>query len=462
MLQTLRNYRRLVIAMLALQAVVIYVRVHKSSLFSDDFLNFAIFDESGLTIGYLLKDVFGQVAPGYRLVQGIVFRLFGPSFIATATIIAALSITSSALLAGIARRLGAGNPAIAAGLLIFIGLPQFTQTQQWWAAAVHTIFSLTAILAAGYCLAGSHRHRIALGTFWFGVALCFTAKVVCSPVVLAAIVFYRQWRLVPEFTPALRETVRAIVPVAVLTALYMAGLAAFGPHLGNPHPSASLLATYIWTNLAKATIGASFGLDAWGFDLPGWVPALGMLLFAGWSIRKDRGLASIWAATLIYVLASAAIIGWNRAGTFPDAGATLRYGVEGATFLVLSLMLGISSLHLGRLATFVTLLIAALALINTQAHLRNRVLIAYPIDETRSYIRHLKVSLRQLKGQRDVVVLEGTVPESIMPAWMAPFGDVSRLLHLYSPLPVADRTKATHELMPDGSIRPIVTGQAPR
>ncbi|SEW16669.1 hypothetical protein SAMN04515660_2725 [Luteibacter sp. 329MFSha] len=447
--------------MLALQAVVIYVRVHKSSLFSDDFLNFAIFDESGLTISYLLRDVFGQVAPGYRLVQGIVFRLFGPSFIATATIIAALSMTCSALLAGIARRLGASNPAIAAGLLIFIGLPQFTQTQQWWAAAVHTIFSLTAILAASYCLAGSHRHRIALGTFWFGIALGFTAKVVCSPVILAAIAFYREWRVVREFVPALREALRAIVPVAALTALYMVGLAVFGPQLGNAHPSASLLATYVWTNLVKATIGASFGLDAWGFDLPGWVSALGMILFAGWSIQKDRGLALLWGATLIYVLASAAIIGWNRAGTFPDAGATLRYGVEGATFLVLGLMLGISSLQLGRAAIFVTLLIATLVLINTQAHLRNRVLIAYPIDETRSYIRHLKASLRQLKGRRDVVILQGTVPESIMPAWMAPFGDVSRLLHLYSPLPVADRAKATHELMRDGSIRPITAGQAP-
>jgi hypothetical protein len=460
MIQIDTTRRRLLAALVLLQAILIYVRVRKSSLFSDDFLNFEIFKEQGFTISYLFRDVFGQVAPGYRLAQGVVLDLFGASYLATATIIAALSITSTLLVAGIASRLGAKNWAIGAGLLVFIGLPQFAQTQQWWAAAVHTIFSLTSILACTYSLAGKSKRRVLIASVWYAVALCFTAKVVCSPVIFAAVVFYREMLEDENGGRALRTTAIELVPIAMLTALYLAGLSLLGPHLGNPHPTPSVLGQYLWDHLSSGVVAGALGADSWGLDLPRWIPLLALIVFAvATSIRK-KNVVWLWLATLTYIIASGAIIAWNRAGLIPDAGATLRYGVEGASFTVLTAIVAGSAPSVRRGAKLASVVFGLLVLVNVQAHLRSHVLITYPIRETRTYLGHLKSSVKELEGRSDVVVLEGTLPDFVMPSWMMPFGTVSRFLPLYSKLPVGDAAHATHELGTDGVVRPRLA-QAP-
>lgn len=451
-----KRHRKWVVVLAVLQAVLIYVRVHKSTLFSDDFLNFELYDERGFNLRYLFLDVFGQIAPGYRAVQALTFELFGPNFAAAATIIGCVSVACTILLAGLWERLGASGWAIICGLLIFIGLPQFTQTQQWWAAAVHTIFSLAAILVSLYCIAGTSRNRIVIACFWYGVALCFTAKVVCSPVIIGAVVYFQKSRANGgDIKKALWEACCTLVPFAVLTAVYLAGVALYGPNIHNPKPSGALLAHYIWENVATGTVAATFGMDAWGLGIPSIVPVLGVIALAGISIYKSRRISVLWAASLTYMLAAAVIIGLNRAGTFPDAGATLRYGVEGSTFLVLTCVMAISSFSVPKAGQAIAVALGILTLINVQAHLRNRVLIAYPIAETRHFLKNLKGSLAKLDGERDVVIQNGMLPGSIMPSWMGSAGEIKRFLHLFSNIEVGDARYATHRLDTDGTIRPI-------
>lgn len=457
MIQTDTTRRRLLIGLVLLQALLIWIRIRKSSLFSDDFLNFEIFKERGFTVGYLFQDVFGQIAPGYRLVQGLVLDLFGPSYLATATIVGTLSIGCTLLLAGTASRLGAKNWAISAGLLVFIGLPQFAQTQQWWAASVHTIFSLTAILASAYCLSGKSRWRLTIASIWYAIALCFTAKVVCAPVILAAIVFYREMLNGNNGRHAFRITVIELLPIATLTVLYLAGLALFAPHLGNPHPTTAVLGQYLWDHLSSGVVAGAIGADSWGLDLPRWIPLLALTAFAVATSLRRKSVAWLWLATLTYIVASGAIIAWNRAGLIPDAGATLRYGVEGASFTILAAIVAGSTPGARSGVRSASIAFGLLVLLNVQAHIRGQILITYPIRETRTYLRHLRDSLREFEGKSDVVVLEGPLPDFVMPSWMMPFGTVSRFLPLYSKLPVGDAAHATHELGADGIVRPRTT-----
>src|ERR1700754_4447990 len=144
--QFIRRKEAWIVLALLVHAAVFYSRVQTSWLFADDFLNVQLSRQNGFTLRFLFQDVFGQVAPGYRIVQLLFDDLFGPSFAWAMIIVGALSISCTYALIRVSDALGARSWAIATGVILFIALPQFTHVQQWWAAAVHTIFSFTFIM----------------------------------------------------------------------------------------------------------------------------------------------------------------------------------------------------------------------------------------------------------------------------------------------------------------------------
>jgi len=447
--------RVIVPALVAIQVVLFYVRVQKSSLFSDDFLNFELYREHGFTLRYLLLSVFGQMAPGFRAVQAFVLEVFGPSYAATATIIGVLSVASTCLLAGIASRLGAAPWAIGAGLLIFIGLPQYAQAQQWWAAAVHTIFSITAILAAGYCLAGSSRWRVAIATVWYAVGLTFTGKVICAPIMFAAIVLFRELQARNDLRASIRTTLMSLLPFAVLSVAYLVAYSLTGPYGATPRPSGGVLTRFVWEHVSSGVIASSLGADGLGLDLPRWIPTAALVALAVVTSWMHPQVTVLWVGALVYAVAAGALIGFNRAGLIPQGGGTPRYCVEEATLLMLAVSVAISIPFATRRTQIAAVIAGLLVLVNVQAHLGSRFLTPYPIDETRSYVRQLRASLRELGNRGDVVVLQGNVPDFVVPAWIKPYDEISRFIPIFNPrIKTGDAASATHELGSDGTLRP--------
>lgn len=444
----------IVLALLA-HAALFYSRVHTSWLFADDFLNVQLSRQNGFTLRFLLQDVFGQVAPGYRVVQLVFDDLFGPSFAWAMVIIGILSVSCTYALIRISDALGARPWAIATGVILFIGLPQFTHLQQWWAAAVHTIFSFTFIMWALVLATTARRDRAIWMALLYACALTFTAKTVCAPAIIAAVVYLRQRRdgVLPK--TAILATATELIPIFILTALYLAIVKWIGPASYPPRPSPHDLWKFVRIMVSDTTVGATFGVGkALGLRAPAWITVVAMVVLATTAIRRNKDLGALWIAVLVYVSVAAILIGLNRAVAIPDLAKALRYAAEGAAFLVLAIILSLSALPSTAMMRVGSIAIAVLAAINVQMHRAEAT--AYPwAQQVKEYVHNLEVTSHELERQPGVYVLEAHVPPVIMLEWMGEYTLVSKFLPIYSSLPVAGADKANYELTQDGRIIPL-------
>ncbi|WP_369930794.1 hypothetical protein [Xanthomonas sp. NCPPB 2632] len=437
---------------LLIHALLFYVRVRESWLFADDFLNIQLSRQNGFSLHFLFQDVFGQVAPGYRAVQLLFDELFGPSFVWAMIIVGVLSVSCTYALIRVSQALGARPWCIVAGVILFISLPQFTHVQQWWAAAVHTIFSFAFIMWALVAATSSWKGRIASVPLLYGCALAFTAKTVCAPAIIGAVIYLRQRREGKSVAHAIAGTIKEMVPVIVLTAIYLLIVKWIGPTGYPPRPSPHELWEFVSVMVGDTTIGATFGIGrAFGLH---WTSALPMIVIAATAlvaIRANRDLLILWLALVAYVVIAAILIGLNRAVYIPDLAKALRYAAEGSAFLVLTLIMSISAIPLTKPAQATIVAIACIIAINVQVHSSEAT--AYPwAKQVKDYIGNLRRSSRDLEGRPGVYVLEDTVPNVIMLDWMGKYRLVSNFLPIYSPLEVAGPDKANYELMQDGEI----------
>lgn len=435
----MKNSRLLIAGILALQALVAWSRVHTSAFFLDDFLNFELFREyGGITLRYLVRDVFGQVAPGYRFVQGAFFDLFGMRYGYAMTILIGLSMLSTWLMYVILRRFGCSDWTIFCGLVVYVMAPQLTASQIWWSAAVHTLFSIPLVLASAVCLAGpdgrgpSRVGRV-MSVAYFALGLLFTAKVVFASIFLAGIVLYTQRE--KTVRRALYYAIRVVMPSLVPLVAYAWMVIRFSPAPGGSVATYKLgtIVPYSWTQIGDTTLAAMFGLGSHGIAMPaaGLIPAILVLCIMIAAARKERATLLVWGGVAGYIVASTALIAIERAAVFPEGAYQARYCIENITFLVIACVVALSRVELGNSGRWVAVPVAIVIACNLQLQ-SGRAAPDGMIAFARQYVNNLRASLDEAKDVPDVVILDSVVPDELMPPWMEHFRRTDMFLPLFT------------------------------
>jgi hypothetical protein len=433
-------------------------------MFLDDFLNFELYNDSGLRWSYLVRDVFGQVAPGYRLTQAIYFKLFGVTYLPALVIMGGLSLSTTVFLILIAERARVDRGLIAAAAIVQVFLLQFMHAQLWWATGLHMIPSLALIMAALWCLVGPQargatlRDRIGAALLFAG-ALSFTAKALFAPLMMAGVLLHLRRRAGFGW----RETLRAIVgdllafvPVAVAYALLVLK---YGSKENPPAPTLAIGIQFVWRALADGILTTTLGLGTAAAPLPRDLSVLLAVLLitaaAIMSVRRSHSMAFVWAGFLAYVAVAFGVIARMRAGGQwgPEPGAALRYHCEGATFLILTLLLSTGGMSVGRRARQAAVTLASVIGFGLQIE-SHQVFHAWDVAHSCEYVANLKSDLKPLEHRPDVVLLDATVPGAVMIEWTAPYNRMSKFLPLFTQLPVMGPDRATHEVAEDGHVRP--------
>lgn len=357
-LSHIRRFSTASIAILALalagQAAFLSLHFHGSWLKTDDFLNFGIARDMGLTWNYLLRGVFGHFAPGHRLMSWLLIEQFGISWAAAFVIISLFSMVTTLLIFGIYREFTlniANSPSYSSKqtiLPLVLCLSAFsalyTPSLAWYSAGAHTFPSI-AFSCGAFLFAMRFERKNSYGdllgyTICLIGALCFYSKAILVPIGAALLVLESR-----SSSNSVRGTLwqtRALhtVSVIVLTG-YFVNLA-----LGDYRPGRLPVSATVWLAWSKelALNGPFPAFFGWGFnDDPSyrmasvvatsvWIGALGLGLW----LRR-------WFAVLFFVctyVLGLLLTAYGRAGEFgPSVAGEYRYSVELGSYGAIYLML---------------------------------------------------------------------------------------------------------------------------
>jgi hypothetical protein len=458
-----RHHVSMLLALLCLQVAIIFYRTRRCSIFCDDFLNFEIYREMGWGWHYILRDLQGQMAPAFRIVMAVFFKLFGINYKAAVAIMAAASILTTTLIYLTMRRLKCAEWTIFSGLIVFVFLLQYSATQFWWSAATNTLFSTTSIVCAIFCVVGPDgkgplwRNTI-LTALWFTVALMFTGGAVCAIIILASIFLYATYR--DTWLRTLRQGILKLIVMAAPILFYVWLAFRFSPTPAGPVPSHNILGilNFTWYLITDSIVAGMFGLGTHGIALPeplALVISFGVLaIIAGWAIYRDPRTWIVWAGAVGYILTSSLLISIERSAVFPGMAFKLRYGVEGTTVLIMAIILSLSKMRFSEIGRSAVLIGAVAIALNLQIQ-SQKLQIEPGEDSTRVYVDNLRHSLVMLRTLPNVIILDGISPA--MPLWMEHYRPYSMFLPLFTRkyLITPDKTLATYYIGDDGNVHPL-------
>jgi hypothetical protein len=434
-----------IVAVCSVQVVVAVWRTRHAWFVTDDFLNFIMYREMGLSFAYLFTEVFGHITPLYRLVQAISFDAFGLSFAPVRATIIAMAVIPTFLLILIANRLKVplALSFAAASLLVLPGL-----------AATF----LCLWLLVGRSGAGPSDNEAALAGFAFATGTGFYDKTLFASVVFFGLLVSLYAREQSLLTSAWRALLglRWVIVVAVLWLTFL--LAVRGP--SPPAPSPGVAIHFAWLAWGDATVGALFGLGSPGRIAGSAAVSLALaeiillVIAAATIVRTGRRGAIIWAAVATYSLVTIMLTARMRAHEFGAAfGRSLRYEAEPASFIILAALVATGA---GGIRHQRTAIIAGLALA-TNVILNATIPPIGDAPDTRRYVETLGQSLRQVDGEPTIVIAESAVPAVVMPPWMAPFNVQSKFVPLITRQRIlfADQSRASWLIDQEGKIEKI-------
>jgi hypothetical protein len=466
----------LLLAAAVLQVVIVYVRTGHTYYFADDFLNFEIFRQERFSRSYFLRDVFGQLVPGYRAVQGVMFKAFGLNYFPALAVICALTVGSLLVTIAIGRRLRASLPLVIAISLPLIFQLQTTNAQLWWSTSLHSLPGLFAVLLGLWFLVGRdgrpEDHGAYAGAVCFGAGLMFFSKVMFSGAIYFGILLFLRQQgqpasaLVRNALATLRQ-LRFVILVAIGWSVVLSQLT---DSLSVPKPPFDVVVATIWKSISDGTLAALLGLGSHGALLFGSYEltiAVSSIVFAAVVIATfrvaGRYAAILWSCYAVYVVAAMGAIAITRAQHFgSDVGRSLRYNIENATFLLLILLVAFAARpsadrpqsYPSRRAATVGVVLAVLVSINLQVQSR-KLPDHWNVAAVRSYVDALSHSLAEMRGKENVTISDEPVPDYILLPWMAPYNQYRFFMTLFpgSP-PVVASERATHRIAQDGKIVP--------
>jgi hypothetical protein len=412
-------------------------RTRNTYFILDDFLNFIVYRDMGLTWKYLFRDLFGHVTPLYRLVQALYFDTIGMHFEATRAIILLVALIPTAMLMLTGRRLQVPLPVHAAGALALGCLPQLGQAEYWWSNSLLVVPGFAALFTTLWLLVGRggdgpNGREAALAGLTFAVGLGFYDKDLFGAALLIAVLVTVRLEgrsLVGAILRALYDF-RYVMVVALawsVALLFLRDSSPAAPQLG-------VALRFIWLAWDDAALETMFGMGSSGlqFASPWMAPLLSHgLLFVLVAYTVSRGgmrAASVWAGVVLYVVATLMLTARMRAGPFgAELGRLLRYAVEPAAFIISATVISLSKTSLKSSwlpAAFLSATAAATVALVTIP------LLGDPAA-TRAYVVNVRQSLATYGNAPGMVVLDDPVPDYVMAAWMAPLNVPSKFIPLF-------------------------------
>ena len=462
-------------ALIAVQTMfILYSRRH-DYFFLDDFLGFIVARTSGMNFAYLTHDVFGQFAPGYRLLDYLYIQVIGLHYSAVRLFDIVTISATTLLLLGLIRRWRL-PPAFAAPIIAFIPFsPIFVVLFQWFSSALHVYAAMVFAMSALLCMADpkplTERRRI-IGAILFAFGLLFYAKMLFLSVLLFAVRMFVSAesgsRMRDAFMHALRD-LALFIPLAVI---YLCIVALGHYSSGRPPTGILPILSFVRVGFLEGFAANLFGLDP---ALPGRTALACTLLLLPMALSVMRNARSllIWAGFLIQFILAMAAVAYGRVTIFgPEVAALSRYHTETAVFYLACLIIcfatvrrpaegvlarrRMTSLDWGGLAAGIVL-----ALVLGHASLKVPLLYAPDDGRVAAYVSNFRRSL--LDKDTDRPIFDATVPDWVMPAWMAPLNRIHDFALLF---PVGARftnnKQGSVSFDETGQLRPVIDDDGSR
>lgn len=464
-----------------LQLSVFFWRAQHSYLFSDDFLNFAIFRDMGLTWAYILKDVFGQVVPGHRLINAMVFHYFGVSYLATQIIIFLLSFSCLFLMMRFMRyRCLDARAILFFSILLIFSIPMMS-VQWWWSSAMHVLPSLACVLAALNVIekrkltTKSTRISLFVGLL-YGVGLCFYSKTLYSVVLIGILVFENIYdnssTVVNSVFLAMKKSILFLMPCFVLAGLYIFVVINLGvvPH-SSGDGSLVFMMKYVYLGVMEGTIKGVLGLGGYSYLTPN-SPVSNIIgielvnniyvkiifstvlmflccwfVFIGF-IRRGFLALFIWLGLMIYLAAAFGTIALMRGEIFGlESALSPRYQADNIYYVLIFLVVMLTGvngavslkfrwaglIHEGVKLWFFRWSYVLCFLVSM--HLLIGAIQVKPIwdySAVNRYVLNLTMSLSGFPLNAEISIEDGIPPEVIYPGWMAPWNQYRLFLPIFS------------------------------
>jgi hypothetical protein len=423
-----------------------------------------IYRDMGLSWKYLFRDIFGHITPLYRLVQAVALRVVGLNFGVLRAVMIGTALLPTGLLILIGNRLKIPLQISTSSALLIAVLPQISQAEFWWSNGLLVLPGLAAVFACLWLLigksgAGPSSREVWLASAVFIVGLGFYDKVLFAPVVFLGVSISLKLKdraIIPAALSAIFD-MRYIIAASIVWAVALAVLRDPSP----PAPALSAAARFMWLSWNEAAVAGMLGVGGAGLNVGG--PVISILFAEGiiagaiaWTIlrrgRFEKRAIFVWIGIMVYVAVTVALTARMRAQIFgADYGRLLRYAVEPAAFIIAGLVIASAGRGLRRpwIAATAILAIAINVMVVSDVPL-----LGDPAG-TLAYIRHIRESYSRVAGTAGIVVLDDSVPENIMPAWMSPWNVQSKFLPLLGlkRYPVSGPPLATWEIDATGTLR---------
>ena len=403
----------------------------------DDLINFRVAQTTHFSWTYLTSPVFEQFAPGHHVFDWLIQHAFPMDFgaaIAISTVFYVASIVLMALLLG--ELFGPGRlqvllTAVFGGSVVNIG------TAQWWAAGLHKLPVTVCVLASLLAFVRFHRRgrraNLALSVIAMAIGTLFSFTALFTPLYLVLLVV-----LILEPSPhthRLRTWIPyAVVGVIAVTAylVYVSAPLKYSGPLDVAHYAADA-----WT---VAFVPATVGLVTPFGRLPQvWVSLLTSLQLVAaavvaWSLVRKRSAWRAWLFFLVAGLANLAFTGLTRVnGASP---ALIAHGYRYLTDVNLLFVIALGAAFAGasrpapRMSAAVALVLLELVITWAGSVVVSRSTSWFG-PQAKAYAARLRAGVDTARAHGPVTVVDGTVPEYMVPAQFAPYNWYAEVLPLF-------------------------------
>jgi hypothetical protein len=474
-----------VLSVIVAFAALFHLRSVAGSYFTqDDYYNFGLAAESGLSLGYLTEPVFQHLLPGARLASWLLQTVAPLSWgVAVGALLGALAASVVLLHHVLTLLVG---PVWWRHPLTFVFAMSVSHTRnlEWWSGALvgipATVTGLAAIAAWLHWRRSGRVWWLVLSAAMVLVGLGFIAKLVLIPFVLLGLRLF-----VLDRTAGLRSAVRVVWRerwewvVMVLPSVGVLLVAvAFGYYrTGSLLPRSAALTEFLaraWgMGFAPSLVGLASPTGATTASLTAVV--VGQLAVATavvLTLRRNRSAWRPWVAFGITFTVLTLVVGVSRVALFGQGVALeLRYFPEVTYLFPIFLALAVApGRHLSRTdlhaersprpskAALAAVAALAVALPVLAASGARAVTQGWPGFEARDYMLRVQSDIAALDDAGALpVILDGTVPAEVVAPWLAPYHQYSRVLALVEPDLVFDEASdRTAVVRPDGSLAEAV------
>ncbi len=407
--------------------VVVIVRSRSFYFFSDDFLNFIIAADMGLSWRYVFRDVFGQFVPLYRLASALYLHLFGLHFWPFRCLLVLFEWCVIGLFSRLAWKRQVGVIAMLPILALLTLSPVFVTNYQWWSAALSVLSSAVASMA---CILLMARDDASSSTRRYAVAACFLVGLLFYPkglftvvLLLAIRLFFHASQQRSNIWPMVLASLRDLWPTMVIVPVYL-GIVHFGHYSSRVvRPDLVTLVRFIWIGWNRGFLTSTLGLHYGPVGLV--VANILLFVIVLWSISRNASNAILWAGFALYFVISIAVIGWNRAVPFGlEAAETTRYYADILCFFLAILVIALGYPARGRktfpapslpVIVFATIF-ASIELLKAGENVPH--LWYAGAARPAAFVTNVRSSLAA--AGENPTIADGAVPGDIMPAWMSP------------------------------------------